>query len=411
MKSRRKIVIIGGGASGLIAAIVAARNGGDVTILERTNRVGKKILATGNGRCNLTNTNINIKRYHGNNPKFAYGALNQFDEQQTMDFFEYLGIRCKVEEEGKVYPSSDQASSVLDVMRYELEKLGVKEHCEAEVVKVKKVKDTFNITLTDGTTVTGDKVILATGGKASPKLGSNGSGYQLATSLGHRVNTPFPALVQLKLKAGFLKQIKGVKFIGQASITVDEKTLRVEGGEILWTDYGISGPPILQLSRTAAEMLEKKKKTWIHVDLFPQFTSEELKEILRLRLAYQPEKPLDFSFVGLINKRMIPTILNEAGIIKITKSSKDVGEGELNNIIHILKDWKIEITDTQSWDNAQVTAGGVDVKEIEPKSMESKLVEGLYIVGEVLDIDGDCGGFNLQWAWSSGYIAGDHASI
>ncbi|MBM7614316.1 BaiN/RdsA family NAD(P)/FAD-dependent oxidoreductase [Alkaliphilus hydrothermalis] len=411
MESKRKILIIGGGAAGLIAAIAAARNGGEVTILERMNRVGKKILATGNGRCNLTNTNTNIKRFHGNNPKFAFGALGQFDVQQTMDFFEFLGVKCKVEDEGKVYPYSDQASSVLDVMRYELEKLEVKEYCEVEVIKIKKVKDAFQVILSDGKTLKGDKVILATGGKASPKLGSNGSGYQLAEDLGHKINPVFPALIQLKLKANYLKQIKGVKFIGQAAISVGGNTLRVEGGEILWTDYGISGPPILQLSRSASEMLEKQKKPLVHVDMFPQLTSEELEEILQLRLAYQPERSLDFSFVGLINKKLIPVVLKEAGIQQISKPAREVGSKEIKKIVAQLKDWRAEITDTQAWDHAQVTAGGVDVGDIDPKTMESKLVSGLYIVGELLDIDGDCGGFNLQWAWSSGFIAGDHASV
>lgn len=410
MKDTRKIVIIGGGASGLIAGIAAARNGAQVTILEQLNRVGKKILATGNGRCNLTNVHTNINHFHGGNPKFIYGALGQFDAQQTMDFFEFLGIHCKIEEGGKVYPSSDQASSVLDVLRYEVEKLGVIEQCEAEVIKIQKTVNDFRVILKNGEGIQADRVIVATGGMASPQLGSTGGGYQLLEALGHSLVVPFPALVQLKLKSNFLKQLSGVKFIGEATVGISDQPLRIEGGEILFTDYGISGPPILQLSRKAGEQLIIKKNPWLKLDLFPQFTREQLKELIQLRVAYQPEKPLDFSFIGLLNKKLIPVLLKEAGIDSPTKAATTIKKQEIDRLISILKEWTFEITDTQPWKQAQVTAGGIDVKDVHPKTLESKLVQGLYIVGEVLDIDADCGGFNLQWAWSSGYVAGDHAS-
>jgi predicted Rossmann fold flavoprotein len=411
MEKGNRILVIGGGAAGLMAAITAARNGASVKILERMNRVGKKILATGNGRCNLTNVYAAVKNYHGNNPEFVEEAFNQFTVEQTMDFFEELGIACKVESGGKVYPSSDQASSVLDVLRYECEELGIEEVCEAEVVKIKKSGNGFNVTLKNNEKLYGDRVIVVPGGKAAPSLGSNGSGYKLLQDLGHSFVESFPALVQLRLESPHLKAINGVKFMGRAAVGVGEDVLRVEDGEILYTAYGISGPPIFQLSRRAAEKLHEGQKPWIKVDMFPDFSEDEVFKGIRKRLQLRPQKPLDFSFVGLLNKRLIPAILKEAGFEDIHKASGDVSTKEIKSIVDLLKNWTFEITGTQSWSEAQVTAGGIEVKDVDPITMESKLVKGIYLAGEVLDIDGDCGGYNLQWAWSSGYVAGYYAAL
>jgi len=405
-----RIIVIGGGAAGLIAAIVAARNGAKVVILESSDRFGKKILATGNGRCNFTNINLDIEHFHGKNPKFAHAALGSFDFQQTISFFEYLGISHRIEDGGKVFPFSGQASSILDVLRYELKQLGVVEHYGSLAIGIKPNKDGFTVLLQDSPPVHGDKVILTTEGQASPQLGSNGSGYKLAEALGHNLVDPIPALVQLKLHASFLKAVKGVKFIGEACIIRNNNTLRRESGEILFTDYGISGPPVLQLSRTAAVELAGGQKTYIQLDMFPELEEGDLMDLLKLRLGYQPEKPLEFSFIGLINNKLIPVILNEAGVLAHKKQCQKVTSEELKNIATIFKNWKIEILGTQSWNNAQITAGGIDVVDVDARSMMSKLVTGFYLAGEILDIDGDCGGFNLQWAWSSGFVAGDHAS-
>lgn len=407
----KKIIVVGGGASGMTAGIVARRNGAEVVILEQMNRVGKKILATGNGRCNLTNENIDISRYHGKNPRFALNALKQFDAEQAVQFFEYMGISCKSEDGGKVYPWSDQASSVLDVLRYEIERLGIEERIEAGVKSIHPGKKGFKVVLRDGEELKGDSIIVAAGGKAAPNLGSNGSGYGLVIPLGHKLVEPFPALVQLKLSAPFLKALKGVKFIGTAAVGIDNKEIRREMGEVLFTDYGISGPPIFQLSRKAGEQLQSGRKPWIEVDMFPGHSREELHDLLRIKFGYQPQKPLDFSFVGLINKRLIPIILKEAGIEDIKKQCQSIKANEFENIIAVLKSWRFEVTGTNSWPDAQVTAGGIDVRDIDPGTMESKLIPGLYFAGEIMDIDGDCGGFNLQWAWASGYVAGLNASL
>lgn len=409
-KDMVKIIIIGGGASGMTAAIAARRRGAGVTILERNPRVGKKILATGNGRCNLSNTDIDISRYHGKHPEFIYGAFSRFDYYRTMEFFEDLGISPRVEDGGKVYPLSEQASSVLDVLRYELEELGAEVVCDAKVTDI-LAKNGFDVYTEDGRVFHGDRVILAAGGKASPELGSNGSGFTLAEKLGHTIVEPFPALVQLKLSAKFLKSIQGVKFDGDAEVISGGKALRKETGEILFTEYGISGPPILQLSRCASECLSRGDKVYLKVAMVNYMDDKELDDFLIRRFQTGAKKPLSFNFVGFINKRLVPVVLKEAGIDDINKPSGHVTEDERYRILNILKKWMFEVTGTNTWSSAQVTAGGVDVYGVNSKTLESKLIKGLYFCGEILDIDGDCGGFNLQWAWSSGYVAGESAAL
>lgn len=410
MMGGKKVLIVGGGASGMMAAIAAARSGVEVTVLEQLNRVGKKLLATGNGRCNLTNVDISIDRYHSSYPEFPKEALSQFGYDETIAFFEELGIAHKVEELGKVFPYSDQASSVLDVMRWEMESLGVKERVDCEVISINPLKKGFALVLKNNEQLSADAVILATGGKASPNLGSTGSGYILARKLGHSVTTTFPSLVQLNLNAPFLRALKGIKFIGSAAIYDGEDCLRRDEGEILFTDYGISGPPIFQLSRFAGELLIKNRRPALIVDMFPELTEAQIKEALGIRFGCRPSKSVEFSLVGMLNKRLIPTVLREAGITDLSRKCGSISQAERASLAALLKSWSFQVTGTQSWMQAQVTAGGVDVKEVNPKTMESRLIHGLYLCGELLDVDGDCGGFNLQWAWSSGHCAGVNAA-
>lgn len=405
-----KVIVVGGGAAGLFAALIAGREGAEVAIIERNQRVGKKILATGNGRCNLTNIDLHISHYHGQNPQFAYSALQAFDNYQAIDFFEHLGIAHKVEEEGKVFPFSNQASSVLDVLRYEVERLGIESIVESEVKEIHKLGKGFELITKDGKKYFAHKVILAAGGKAAPNLGSNGSGYSLAEKLGHRLVDPFPALVQLKLAEPFLKQIKGIKFDGAAEILVKGKPLAQAQGEILFTEYGISGPPIFQLSRTTAEKLRTNHDVWIKVVILPTWSKEKLDQYLKKRWQDGPEKSVHFSFVGFINKQLVPVVLKQVGIEDLNKPVSTLTPREKEGILHLLQDWRFQVIGTNSWTAAQVTAGGIDVRDINPMTMESKLVPGLYFAGEILDIDGDCGGYNLQWAWSSGYAAGKSAA-
>jgi predicted Rossmann fold flavoprotein len=401
-----KIIVVGGGAAGLFAAVIAGHQGAQVTILEKNQRVGKKILATGNGRCNLTNTDMHISHFHGLNPKFAYSALHAFDNLQAIDYFEHLGITHKVEEEGKVFPFSNQASSVLDVLRYELDRLGIETLVEAEVKEIRKVSKGFEVLTKDGSKYFAHRVILATGGKAAPNLGSNGSGYALAEKLGHHLVEPFPSLVQLKLGEPFLKQIKGIKFDGDAEILVQNKTLAKARGELLFTEYGISGPPIFQLSRTAAEKLKYNQDVWVKVRIINHLSKDELRNYVMKRWQDNPEKNVSFSFVGFINKQLVPVLLKQAGVEDVNKSVALLTAREKEGIINILQDWRFKVTGTNTWTAAQVTAGGIDVRDIDQNTMESKVIPGLFFAGEIMDIDGDCGGYNLQWAWSSGYAAG-----
>lgn len=404
----KKIIVVGGGASGMIAAIVAKKNGGDVILLEKNDRVGKKLLATGNGRCNYTNQNINIENYHGENPKFAYSAIKSFSSQQTIDFFERLGITPALEEGGKVFPLSFQSSSMLDILRYEIEDININLITEAEVVDIIK-KDNFLVKLKDGREYKADKLILSTGGMAMPKSGSNGDGYNLAKSLGHSITDVFPGLVQLKLDGNIFKGLKGVKFDGIARLYNKDKILLEDRGDILFTDYGISGPPILQLSRTALYYLNKGEEVEIEVSIIHSKNIEKLKEYLNNRFLFMPRKTIRMSLIGMINKRLINPILKEIGIDK-NKIVSYISKEEIDRLAKILISWKFKIIGSLSFDDAQVTAGGVNTREIDNRTMESKLVENLYIIGELLDIDGDCGGYNLQWAWSSGYMAGIDAS-
>lgn len=410
MEKQVRVLVIGGGAAGLISAIIAARNGARVIILEQMQRVGKKLLATGNGRCNLTNANIKLDRYHGEYREFAAYALEDFDVAKTMDFFEELGISCRQEDGGKIYPFSGQASSVLDVLRYEVNRLKIEERCEAEVKQIIRDKNGYLLILKDGIKVAGDKVIIATGGKANANLGSTGSGYRLAMELGHKLIEPFPALVQLRFDFSHLKALAGIKFDGKASIASEGEVVKADTGEILFTDYGISGPPILQLSRSAGESLNRHRRTTLILDMFPEYSKEQVKSIILKKLTTDKEKPLDFCFVGLLNKKLIPTLLKICGIMDIHKAAGQVTEEEIHSITGVLKEWELPVIGTQPFRDAQVTAGGIDVRDISSKTMESKLAKGIFFCGEVLDVDGDCGGFNLQWAWSSGYIAGINSS-
>ncbi|MBU5439090.1 NAD(P)/FAD-dependent oxidoreductase [Tissierella sp. MSJ-40] len=403
-----KIIIIGGGAAGMMAALSARRNGGEVLILERNDRVGKKILATGNGRCNYTNLNLSINNYHGKNPKFAYSPLSQFNVEKTIDFFEKLGITPAVEDNGKVFPLSFQSSSVLDILRFELDYEGVEVITGAFVAEIKK-KNKFKVTLKDGKSFEGDKVIIATGGMASPNTGSDGNGYTLCKSVGHTIVDVFPGLVQLKLEGNLFNQLDGVKFVGAASLYQDKRLIKEDKGDILFTNYGISGPPILQLSRIALEYLNKGKEVEIKVSIIHTKSEEELFDYLIYRFELMPKKTIEIALVGLINKRLILPILKETTIDK-NKNVANLSKEEILKIAKILTDWRFKVIGSKSWGNAQVTAGGISTNEINSSTMESKIIKGLYLVGEVIDIDGDCGGFNLQWAWSSGYIAGINAA-
>lgn len=399
----KQVAVIGGGASGLMAAISAAYAGAQVTVYERTDRVGKKILATGNGRCNLTNINADVEKYHGKNPKFILSAFSQFSPADTIDFFERLGLLTKTEEAGKVYPYSDQASSVLDVLRMEIERLGIKTVTGFEAAELIRQRGKFRILSYEHTEASADAVILSVGGKAAPNLGSNGSGYAILKKLGHSVTPLLPSLVQIKTDTQWIKALKGIKINANAAVLNRNIVLREEYGEVLFTEYGVSGPPIFQISGCAA------KGDTLALDVMPEYTIEEIQQMLRQRRVQT--KSLEQYFTGMLNKRLGQTLLKVCGIVPFSRCSDTLSDGEIYALAKTIKHWEIPLKGTMSWNNAQVTAGGIHTAEVVPSTMESKLVKGVYITGELLDIDGDCGGFNLQWAWSSGYIAGGNAAI
>lgn len=410
-KGNKHVIIVGGGAAGMLAAISARRQGADVTILERNPRVGKKLLTTGNGRCNFTNIHADSTCYQGNNPDFARTALSKFSIPATIAFFEELGIAHKVEDAGKVFPMSDQASSVLDVLRYELNETGVTIVCDAYVQAIRPQQDMFIIEVENGVTFQADSVVLAAGGKAMPSTGSDGNGFVIAQKLGHTILEVFPGLVQLKLEGAFFKQIDGVKFVGTAEILHKGKSVGKDQGDILFGNYGVSGPPILQISRRAAQLLQEKKEVQLKLTIMDMMSKENLSKLVATRFEKKSSKTIEFSLVGLINKRLIPVLLKEAGIGDIKRPSATLSVQEQEKIVMLLTDWRFKVTGTKSWPSAQVTAGGVATNEINLNTMESNLVNGLFFAGEMIDIDGQCGGFNLQWAWSSGFVAGQNAAL
>jgi predicted Rossmann fold flavoprotein len=408
---KHDLLIIGGGAAGLLAAIIAKDIGIDVAILEGTDRIGKKILTTGNGRCNITNENMSQDKYHSDNNCFYNSALDSFNYIDTINFFQSIGLPIFNLEEGKAYPMSLQASSVLDIFRLALEEKAIPVYLNEKVKEIISQKKGFTVISSSGEEYSSNKVILCTGGISAPKTGSDGSGYSLVRQLGHKIVTPIPALVQLKLNYKNLKALSGIKVEGSAEIFSKGKSLRKEQGEILFTDYGISGPPILQLSRSAAYAIKKKEPVTLKVDLISTFTKEALENFLENHWATFSYRSVHDSFIGVINKKLIPILLKEAGLDSIHKPCWDLQWGEKLAIIKLLKEWEFQVSDTNTFNDAQVTAGGVDTIDINPVTLESKLIPGLYFAGEVMDVDGDCGGYNLQWAWSSGYVAAKNAGL
>jgi len=411
MTEVNRVSVIGGGSSGLMAAISAARSGARVLLLERKDRVGKKLLVTGNGRCNLTNSVCALSGFHGGDPAFIGEVLSRFPAASAIDFFEELGIVCKTEREGRIYPHSEQASAVLDVLRWELQRLEVDVRTGHEVKQISKKDKDFVMALAAGGELTARHLILAAGGMAGPQFGSDGSGLRLAEALGHRVVEPLAALVPLRLRADFLRKLKGVSFEAYGEVRCGDEVLRSEAGEFLFTDSGISGIPVLQLSRSAAVALKLNRGPRIVLDLFPGSSLADLDAALAIRFRRQAHKSLADGLVGLLNKRLIPIVLSEAGVDGHALPGSSLSAEARMRLARLLKNWSLPVSGTMPWPEAQVMAGGVALDEVDPVTLESRLVPGLYFCGEILDVDGDCGGFNLQWAWSSGFLAGRSAAI
>ncbi len=398
-----KVIVIGGGASGLMSAIWAARNQCKVTILEQKDKVGKKILATGNGKCNYTNYHQESSCYRGSDVEKAMEVIHAFDVNRTIGFFQELGIYPK-ERNGYVYPNSGQATSVLDVLILEARRLGIEIICNAKVSAVKKQKNQFAVFAND-ISYYADHVILTVGGCASSKLGSDGSGYPIAKAFGHTIVKPLPALVQLKSNVKYLKTISGVRCDAAITLLVDSKKVTAEKGEILFANYGISGIPVMQVSRFAAVALDSKRKVELSIDFLSDIPYQQLVEQINQRLSYDKGRTAEEIFVGLLNHKLTYVLLKEVGIDPEMKASK-IGKDVWKKLASKMKNFVMTIVDTNGFDNAQTSAGGIPLSEVNVKTLESLKVKGLYFAGELLDVDGTCGGYNLQWAWSSGYVAG-----
>ncbi len=404
-----KLAIVGGGASGLAAAIEAGRTSPDaeIVILERLDRVGKKILATGNGRCNYSNANTDIDNYYGSDRSFVDHALKEFTVENTVNFFNQLGVFPKEEKNGRLYPFSLQASAVLDALRGECERLGVNittGFCVKEAYK--KGKD-FVLCSDDGRKASADRLIIAGGGCASASLGSDGSAFRLLKGFGHSITELAPALVQLRTKPEEVKSLKGIKFTGSVSLIHKERIICEDYGEVLFTDYGVSGPPIFQLSARTAFI----KNAVLSLDFMSEYSPKEVYDILENRRESLSHLTMESFFTGLLNKRIGNLISRRIGIEKLSYSVGKLTNRQLWAIASQIKDYRLEITGNNGFKNAQVTAGGALTSEFDDRTMQSRIVSGLYACGEVLDIYGDCGGYNLQWAWSSGRLAGRSAVI
>lgn len=404
----RTIAVIGGGAAGMMAAVTAASNGARVILLEHKDRIGKKILSTGNGRCNFTNTRQEPLCYHSEDPLFPWGIIEKFDAQKTISFFLQLGVYSK-NRNGYIYPNSDQASAVLDAFRMELKRLHVDVRTGVHIREIKPGNKGFVIH-TDKENVRGDKVILCTGSKAAPATGSDGSGYDLAKQLGHRLVPVLPALVQLQCEGSFFKAVAGVRANGSVSVWSEGECIAKDTGEIQLTDYGISGIPVFQVSRYASKLLYEKKEVKAVMDFMPDFTEEQTGAFLSARAKMRPEKPAEMFLIGLLHKKLSDLWIKLACIPR-DQQAGTFTEDEISRLVHLIKHFEVPVKAANSYEKAQVCCGGIDTAEVDPETLESKYVPGLYFAGEILDVDGMCGGYNLQWAWASGHVAGEQAVI
>lgn len=401
----KEVIIIGGGASGLIAAITAARRGADVCIIERLSRVGKKILVTGNGRCNLTNIDLASNYYHSSSNSSLGDVLEAFGVEECLTFFEELGIMPLIEG-NKVYPLSEQATSIVDVLRMELERLEVEMKVDTKITQLEKDSKGFKLTSETGEVFRAKQVIVATGGMANQSLGCDGLGYRLLKSLGHTLEPPFPILVHLISPSPYCKMMKGTKIKALATISVEGEVKRKEYGEVLFTEDGLSGPPIFQISRVASLAALHKKRCSVSLDLFPKLEKEAMITLLYERIARHPERTIEMLLLGMLHKRMIIPLLKFAQIQSIHRTVESLEYDEINRLVEAIKAFQFKVEGTRGFKFAQVTAGGIQVEEIDLKTMASHKVKDLYITGEIMDVDGDCGGYNLQWAWATGVIAG-----
>ena len=441
---KRTVAVIGGGAAGMMAAIEAARAGAIVTLIEKNPQLGKKLATTGNGRCNYTNLDMGDRiggKFRGFHPEFAAPALDALPPEAVLDWFRAIGVEPRFRG-SYVYPNSDQASAVVDALREELHRLSVKVHYNAEVKSVQRIDtDTevsaakasmpekaasaseirekrdagyFMIQCTDAV-VKADRVILAAGSKAAPKTGSNGDGYFIARKLGHTIVPYVPALCGIRCAGDAFRALAGIRTEAALELVIDGHSVDREAGELQLVDYGISGIPVFQLSRYAAYALQEGKKAAVYINFLPGFTDEAedprecAQRLYRQRQQRLAGRKMESFFTGLLHQKLGQLLLRMASV-RPELPVAELSEKQLRSLASLSVRFKAECVEMNGFLQAQVVAGGVDTTEVDPGTMASRLVPGLYFAGEVLDIDGICGGFNLQWAWASGFVAGRHAA-
>lgn len=409
-----ELLVIGGGAAGLAAAIEAARAfqragvPGGVTVVERLPRVGKKLLATGNGRCNLTNRFASPPDYF-EAADFVRPALERFPVEDTLAFFASMGLLCEEEEEGRVYPMSRQAAGVLDALRFEAERLGVRLLCDTRVQSLQRQEgggDRPRFLINES--LPADTVILACGGQAAPQHGSDGSGYALLRALRIPVTEVFPSLVQLTADPRQVKPLKGLRVHAVISLYEGEKRLESQRGEIQFTDSGLSGIAAMQLSRIVSR--GKGRRLAASLDLLPNLSRQQAEEYLRARVGQNPSLPAEDLLTGILPRRVGQALMKQAGAEPLARPISGLNEDEIASIAAALKGWRFPLTGTRGFSAAQATLGGAQRAAFDPHTMEAHQIPGLFAAGEVLDVDAGCGGFNLQWAWSSGRLAGQSAA-
>lgn len=396
------IAVVGGGAAGLFAAITAKKlnNKLNIAVFEALDRVGKKLITTGNGQCNITNRYAEPRFYHSETPELLRYPLEAFTVNDTVKAFREIGVEIVFEADGRAYPASYQAGAVVDALRFTCEELGVEVICNAKVSSFSK-KEYFSLKTEQGD-FSAKKVILACGLlSGGAKLGSFGDTLRLLKESGYKAAKTTPAIVQLKTDTAVTRSLKGIKFSGEATLLENGKKVSKSSGEILFTDYGLSGPAILAVSREAAR---RSGKIEVALNILPDFEEEELSELLYSRRESLSARCSENFLTGLINKRLGQALLKGAGI-PLNIEVSDITDKQLSDLCRLIKGFTFAVTGNTGFNNSQVTAGGISLREIDIKTFEAGRQSGLYIIGELLDADGDCGGFNLQWAWSSAALA------
>ena len=399
------VLIIGGGAAGLAASVflTTEKPGCRVLVLEKNPRVGKKLLATGNGTCNLTNVTATAADYHGA-PELADMALKALTIPETMAFFTAIGVDCVAREDGKVYPASEQAGAVLDALRLTAEAQGVTILCDRKAESLKKTQSGWCVAA-GGETYAAPYVLVTVGGAAAPALGGSAEGYRLLTDRGCNKTPLFPSIVQLRTATDFVRSVKGIRVDAALSLCLNGRELAQNTGEVLFTDYGLSGPAVMQISRPVGDWERQKKgEMTAHLDLLPSWDIGDLTARIMER-SHLPGRTLEDLLTGLTHKRVGQTVLRVAGVLPLTRPADSLTDAEAKKVAAILKDWCLPVTGTQGFGGAQVTAGGIAGAEVDGRTLEVKRLPGVYAAGEMLDVDGNCGGYNLQFAWSSAYVA------